>query len=272
MAPKTASEAKIENGSRRLEVLGIYIDALSLNEAVALVETWVAEGRRTFAIFRDVHGLMLCQRDASLRAAHLSAGMVATDGMPLAFLARRAFGADVGRVYGPDFMDLFCRSTTPRGYRHFLFGSAPETVARLREALIMRAPGLNIVGTLSPPFRPLSDLENKQIVTAINEARPDIVWVGLGTPKQELWMMGNVGKIEAAAMLGVGAAFDFLSGTKPQAPRWIRQSGFEWAYRLASEPRRLAKRYFTCLPSFIATIAMQRAFSAIRCIGKPHQT
>jgi N-acetylglucosaminyldiphosphoundecaprenol N-acetyl-beta-D-mannosaminyltransferase len=239
-------------------VLGVNLDALNLPDAVALVESWIAEKRRSFAIFRDVHGVMLCQRDEKLRAAHLAAGMVATDGMPLVWLARRAFGPKIGRVYGPDFMELFCRSTAVKGYRHYFYGSRPETVKRLVDVLCAMAPGMVVAGTLSPPFRQLSPEERQTIVRTINEARPDVVWVGLSTPKQELWMMDQLGKIEAPAMLGVGAAFDFLSGTKPQAPRWMRQSGLEWAFRLATEPGRLAKRYFVNLPAFIIAIFAQR--------------
>ena len=243
---------------RRIDVLGINVDALNLPDAVALVESWIAEKRNSFAIFRDVHGVILCQRDEKLRAAHLAAGMVATDGMPLVWLARGAFGPKIGRVYGPDFMELFCRSTAAKRYRHYFYGSRPETVERLVGALRAMAPGMVVAGTLSPPFRPLSPEEHQAIVRTINEARPDVVWVGLSTPKQELWMMDQLGKIEAPAMLGVGAAFDFVSGTKPQAPRWMRQSGLEWMFRLATEPGRLAKRYFVNLPAFVVAIVAQR--------------
>jgi N-acetylglucosaminyldiphosphoundecaprenol N-acetyl-beta-D-mannosaminyltransferase len=268
MAQGSASMSRpaiIEESRRRLDVLGIEVDALNLPAAVALVESWIARKQHSFAIFRDVHGVMLCRRDEKLRAAHLAAGMVATDGMPLMWLARGAFGSEVGRVYGPDFMELFCRSTAAKGYRHFFYGSTPKTVSRLVGALSAKAPGLVVAGTLSPPFRPLTREEDEEIVRTINAARPDVVWVGLSTPKQELWMLEHLGRIDAAAMLGVGAAYDFLSGNKPQAPRWIRQSGFEWAFRLITEPRRLARRYFRNLPAFVVAVAAQRlGFRAAR--------
>jgi N-acetylglucosaminyldiphosphoundecaprenol N-acetyl-beta-D-mannosaminyltransferase len=250
-APSVGSEPT--NARRLVNILGVDVDASNLTEAVVRVEQWIAERRRSFIIFRDVHGLMRCQNDVSFRAAHAASHFVATDGMPLVWMARRAHGPTIGRVYGPDFMKLFLEITGGK-YRHYFFGSTPETIEKLVASIRLNVPDLVVAGIYSPPFRPLSDAEDAEIVRTINEARPDVVWVGLGTPKQELWMHAHRGRLEAPALMGVGAAFDFLAGTKPQAPRWVRQNGLEWVFRLATEPRRLTGRYFTYLPAFVVAI------------------
>ena len=163
--------------------------------------------------------------------------------MPLVWLSRaRGFGY-VNRVYGPDLMLALCERSLSKGYRHFLYGGAPGVPEKLAENLKRRFPGLDVVGTYSPPFRPLTHEEDERVVRMINEAGPDIVWVGLSTPKQERWMAGHIGRLEAPVLIGVGAAFDFHSGVKRQAPRWMQRSGLEWLFRLLTEPRRLWRRY-----------------------------
>jgi N-acetylglucosaminyldiphosphoundecaprenol N-acetyl-beta-D-mannosaminyltransferase len=150
-----------------------------------------------------------------------------------------------------------CALSLERGHRHYFYGGSPEVVERLVSRLTKRYPGLVVAGHRSPPFRPMSEEEDAADVAAINEATPDYVWVGLGMPKQEKWMASHVGKIHATALIGVGAAFDFHAGTKPRAPRWMQRSGFEWLFRLVSEPRRLAHRYLIDNSIFVACTLRQ---------------
>jgi N-acetylglucosaminyldiphosphoundecaprenol N-acetyl-beta-D-mannosaminyltransferase len=147
------------------------------------------------------------------------------------------------RVYGPDLMLLLCEEAAKRGWRCFLYGGATGVPEQLMEVLEKRFPGLQIVGTYSPPFRPLTAEEDEAVCAMINAAKPDIVWVGLGSPKQDIWMYEHREKLDVSVMHGVGAAFDFLTGRVKQAPRWMMNAGLEWLFRLLQEPRRLWKRY-----------------------------
>jgi N-acetylglucosaminyldiphosphoundecaprenol N-acetyl-beta-D-mannosaminyltransferase len=182
-------------------------------------------------------------RDPELRRIFNASGMTTPDGMAIVWLLRLQGHRRVSRVYGPDLMLEVCRAGVAKGYRHFLYGGDEGVANRLAQALVERFPGLRIAGTHTPPFRALTDDEDLQVIAKINASGADIVWVGLSTPKQEWWMAGHLGKIDAPVMVGVGAAFDFLSGRKPQAPLWIQRSGLEWLFRLATEPRRLWPRY-----------------------------
>ena len=148
-------------------------------------------------------------------------------------------------------VDFICSNSAANGYRHFLYGGDKEIPAKLADRLSQKYPGLEIVGTCSPPFRPLTPEEDEAIIKQINESKADIVWVGIGSPKQEYWMAAHLGHLDAPVMIGVGAAFDFLAGAKKQAPRWIQRSGFEWMFRLVTEPRRLWRRYLKVIPLFV---------------------
>jgi len=226
---------------RRVNVLGVGVSALTMQRAVDTIEQWISQRARHYVCVTGVHGIMESQRDEALRSIHNKAGLVTPDGMPLVWLARRQ-DRSVERVYGPDLMLALCERAAACGYRVFFYGSSETTLARLTTNLERRFPGLMIAGSYAPPFRPLTDEEDAQIVERINESRADIVWVGLSTPKQERWMHAHVGRVQAAALIGVGAAFDFHAGLKPQAPRWMQRSGLEWLFRLATEPRRLGRR------------------------------
>jgi len=182
---------------------------------------------------------MECQRDPELRRIYNASGMTTPDGMPLVWLSRLHGYHHVDRVYGPDLMLALCERSVKRGYRHFFYGGAEGVPEHLAARLQSRFPGLIVAGTYSPPFRPLRPEEDEQIVQLINETSPDIVWVGLGSPKQERWMAEHIDRLTAPVLIGVGAAFDFHTGRKPQAPRWMQRSGLEWLFRLLTEPRRL---------------------------------
>jgi N-acetylglucosaminyldiphosphoundecaprenol N-acetyl-beta-D-mannosaminyltransferase len=201
---------------------------------------------------------MQSQWSDQFRAIHNGAGMVTPDGMPLVMLARRERGALVDRVYGPDLLMAACEHSAARGYRHFFYGGNDGIAEQLAAKLQARFPGLQIAGTYCPPFRPTTAEEDAEIVAMLNAARPDFIWVGLSTPKQEHWMAKFRPKLDAAVLLGIGAAFDFHSGNKPQAPRFIQRSGFEWLFRLASEPKRLWPRYRRVIPGFLYRLALQK--------------
>jgi N-acetylglucosaminyldiphosphoundecaprenol N-acetyl-beta-D-mannosaminyltransferase len=165
-----------------------------------------------------------------------------------------AGATDMQQVCGPELLPAVCARAAERGWTAFLYGGAPDVPERLRDRLVAAFPGLQIVGTCSPPFRPLTPDEDDAIVQLINAVEPDIVWVGLSTPKQERWMAAHIGRVRAPVLVGVGAAFDIHAGLRRQPPAWIRRSGLEWAYRLAVEPRRLGPRYLKNNPRFLWTI------------------
>jgi N-acetylglucosaminyldiphosphoundecaprenol N-acetyl-beta-D-mannosaminyltransferase len=210
--------------------------------------------QRGYFCHADAHQLLAARDRGDVLAALKAATLVCPDGMPLVWLGRRR-GYDVGRTYGPDFMNALVARTaawTDRPCRHFLFGSSEAVLERLAAALSRRAPGVTIAGTLSPPFGAWDEATDERHRAAINGSRADVVWVSLGAPRQELWMHRNRPYLDAPLLSGVGAAFDFLSGNKPQAPRWLRRSGLEWAFRLGTEPGRLARRYARTVPRFAA--------------------
>jgi N-acetylglucosaminyldiphosphoundecaprenol N-acetyl-beta-D-mannosaminyltransferase len=244
---------------RRVNILGVGVTPLDLPQAVATLDRWREDGRRDYVCCVSVHGIVTAQRDREIREALNRAGLATEDGMPLVWWCRWAGFARAGRVCGSDLLDAMCALAVQRGHRHYVYGGSPHVVEQLVSGLRQRYPGLVIAGYRSPPFRPLSAEEDAADVAAINSARPDFVWVGLGMPKQEKWMATHVGRIEATALIGVGAAFDFHAGTKPRAPRWMQRSGLEWLFRLISEPRRLAGRYLIDNTIFLAHGARQLA-------------
>jgi N-acetylglucosaminyldiphosphoundecaprenol N-acetyl-beta-D-mannosaminyltransferase len=225
--------------------------------AVEVIDGWIRRRERCYVCVTGVHGVMESRRDRSLLDVHNASGLTVPDGMPLVWACHRAGVPEVRRVYGPDLMRTMCSLAPSRGWRMFLYGATPDVVQRLTASLGETNPGLRIVGSFCPPFRELSADEKDEAVRTINRANPDIVWVGLSTPKQERWMAENRPRLEAPVLIGVGAAFDFVSGVKKQAPAWLQRAGLEWGYRMLSEPRRLWKRYARNNPAFIAAIVRQ---------------
>lgn len=244
------------NGERA-DILGVGVSAINMEDAVALIEHWIATRVPTYVCVTSVHGIIESLGHPRLRKIHNDAGLVTPDGMPLVWMSRWLGFDRTRRVYGPDLMRTLTTLSVSRGYRHFYYGGDHGVADRLKQTLIRSHPGLQVVGTLTPPFRPLSPEEDDAVIAQINAAKPDIVWVGLSTPKQEFWMAAHVGRLDAPVLIGVGAAFDFLAGTKKQAPRWMRRSGLEWLFRLLQEPRRLWRRYFTSVPQFMILAGQQ---------------
>jgi N-acetylglucosaminyldiphosphoundecaprenol N-acetyl-beta-D-mannosaminyltransferase len=243
---------------RRVEVLGVKISGIDIMSAVDAIDRWIADRTPSYVCVTGVHGVMESQRDPALRRIHNEAGLVTPDGMPLVWLARARGCPHVRRVYGPDLMLAVCERSLQTGHRHFLFGGGPGVPELLSERLQARFEGLHVVGTWSPPFRPLSEAEDQDVVDRIDHSGADIVWVGLGTPKQERWMASHVGRLKAPVLIGVGAAFDFHAGLKRQAPVWMRESGLEWLFRMIQEPRRLGPRYLANNPRFLLLLLAER--------------
>jgi N-acetylglucosaminyldiphosphoundecaprenol N-acetyl-beta-D-mannosaminyltransferase len=239
-------------------VLDVPLAITDYERALDWIDAAVAAGARAYVCVAAVHTVMESREDAELRAAVDGAAFTVPDGQPLAW-ALRALGHEIdGRVYGPELMARACQRAARSGQRHYLYGGRDgDALARLRARLEERHPGLRIAGGHAPPFRELSEPELDAIAAEINAAQPDVVWVGIGVPKQEKWMAAMRSRLEAPVLIGVGAAFDFHAGLIPQAPAWMQRAGLEWLFRLAQEPRRLWRRYARHNPRFVAAFARQ---------------
>jgi N-acetylglucosaminyldiphosphoundecaprenol N-acetyl-beta-D-mannosaminyltransferase len=239
-----------------VNVLGVNVSPVNMAQAVETIAGWIELRQCQYVTVTPAHAVMDAYHDPELRRIFNVSGMTTPDGVAIVWLLKLQGQRQVSRVYGPDLMLEVCRSGLARGWRHYLYGGAEGVAERLAESLTQRLPGLVIVGTHTPPFREMTGPEDRAVVEKINAARADVLWVGLSTPKQERWMAAHLGQVKAPVMVGVGAAFDFLSGLKPQAPRWMQRSGLEWLFRLGSEPRRLWPRYRQ-YPTFVWLAALQ---------------
>lgn len=239
----------------RYNVLGVSVSALTLPQARDLVVGVRGHLRRGYICLGTAHGLTEARRDPELRRIYNAAWLTTPDGMPLVWLGPRG----VERVYGPDLMLAVCDAGRATGVRHFLCGGVPGVAEELSRRLRARFPGIEIVGTFTPPFRELDAAETTALQTEVSRTRPDVIWVGLSSPKQEKFMARHWRELDAGVLIGVGAAFDFHSGRVRQAPRWIQRSGFEWLFRLGTEPRRLGPRYLKTNPLFVLRVLAQKA-------------
>ena len=238
----------------RINVLGVGVSAINLESGRRIVAEAVRQRTRGYITITGVHGVMEAQDDPKLKTIFNRAFLVTPDGMPLVWMSWMAGKKHVGRVYGPDLMLEVC--AVP-GVRHFLYGGSNGTVLLLERKLKERFPAIQIVGTYEPPWRPLEPGEEAALKEQVRQACPDVLWVGLSTPKQERFMAEYLPKLEVTLMVGVGAAFDFHSGKVKQAPRWMQYAGLEWFYRLCQEPRRLWRRYLRNNPRFLYRAACQ---------------
>ncbi len=239
----------------QVDVLGVPVSAATREGALDVMARWIESGNHQYVTFTGVHGVMESQKHAAVLEAHRAAGMVSCDGMPLVWICRRLGFPQAERVYGPDLMLALAERARRKGWGVFLYGASASTSERLVDVLARRYTGLRIAGAIAPPFRELTPDEDAAAVAEINASKPEIVFVGLSTPKQERWMANHVGRLNAKVMLGVGAAFDYHAGTISQAPSWMQRSGLEWLYRVRTEPRRLAGRYLRNNPAFLLGIA-----------------
>lgn len=242
----------------RAEVVGTPISMTSYEEVLDVVAERPPD-RATVVCVCTVHSVMTARRRPELARALHDADVTTPDGVPLVWALRAMAHRGQTRVYGPDLMVAALARGVPSGWRHYFYGATASTLSALRAAAERRAPGIVVAGAHAPPFRALSRQEELREYERIRAARPDVVWVGLGMPKQELWMHRAAPHLPGVALLGVGAAFDFLAGTKRQAPRWLQRAGLEWLFRLAHEPRRLWRRYVFNNPAYLVLLAAQLA-------------
>jgi len=228
---------------KTINLLGVNVSRVSLALAAQQIYAWVGQKKRTYVCVAPVSTLVEARRDPSYLEAVNTAGMVTPDGMPVVWLARARGCGDINRTYGPDLMLETCNYGQKLGLRHFFYGGTEATLKKLEQKLHELYPQILIVGSYAPGFSPKVWQESKEVIDRINNSAADIIWVGLGSPKQDFWMQLHRHLLNAPVMVGAGAAFDFCSGAKPQAPRWMQPLGLEWFFRLCCEPRRLWKRY-----------------------------
>ena len=242
-----------------VDVLGVPLALTDYDRTMDWMDATIAERRRGYLIPAAVHAVMVAHEDAETRAAMLGESALSVpDGQPLVWAMKLLGRRDASRVYGPELMARYCERAAGNGTRMFLYGGRNQgALVQLALNLRRRHPGIKIVGGYSPPFRDLDGEERQAIADEINRTRADVVWVGIGQPKQEKWMAQMQDAVDAPVMVGVGAAFDFHAGLVPQAPAWMQSVGLEWVFRLAHEPRRLWRRYARYNPLFVVRFARQ---------------
>src|SRR5437867_810062 len=241
----------------RANVLGVGVHAIDIERAVDRIERALAGGERGYVCVTGVHGVMEAQNDPEFKDILNRSLLTVPDGMPTVWVGKLVGFKSMKRVFGPDLMVEVCARSVRNGYTHFLYGGAPGVAKQLKCALLSRFPGINVVGTYTPPFRPLNEAEFRELKDMIGELNPDFFWVGLSTPKQERFMAANVHQLATKVMIGVGAAFDIHTGRLRDAPDWVKNLGLQWIHRLVQEPTRLWKRYLKNNSRFMWKIALQ---------------
>jgi len=250
----------------KVPILGIPLALTDYERTMDWIDETVAAGGRGYVSAAAVHLVMVSQEDTDTRDAVLGCSLAVPDGQPLVW-AMRSLGHDASRVYGPDLMARYCARSAKTGTRMYLYGGRNQgALVQLALNLRQRYPGVKIVGGYSPPFRALTDEETDRLIDDINGCGADVVWVGIGQPKQEKWMADFRDRLDPPVLIGVGAAFDFHAGLVPQAPDWMQRMGLEWLYRLAHEPRRLWRRYLRYNPRFISGFVRQ--YTRSRLLGR----
>lgn len=243
--------------TRASVILGVRFDLIDYRRVFEAIAQWRARGERHYVTITNPHSVMLCRRDGEMGRATRDASLTLPDGVGIVLAARVLGYEHGGRVAGPELVLRCCDWGREAGLRHYFYGGAPGVAETMIERLSAAYPGMTVAGHYSPPYRKLSCEEDAAMVEQINATQPDVVWIGLGAPKQEKWMAEHAGRVAAAAMVGVGAAFDFHSGRVKWAPAWMRRSGLEWLFRLASEPGRMWRRNLDS-PAFLAGVVWQR--------------
>jgi N-acetylglucosaminyldiphosphoundecaprenol N-acetyl-beta-D-mannosaminyltransferase len=247
----------MKNCYKRVNVLGVGISVTNMEDTLNTIQRWIDQKERRYVCVTGVHGIMECQKDEELRRIHNNSGLTVPDGMPMVWAGLLRGFSDMGRVYGPDLMLKVCNLSEERGYSHFLYGGKEGVAEELKHYLSQWFPGINIVGTYTPPFRPLNDAEEAELTELVARLRPDCFWVGLSTPKQERFMATFLDKLDAKVMFGVGAAFDIHTFKINDAPVWMKKSGLQWFHRLLQEPGRLWRRYVFNNSMFLYRITFQ---------------
>ncbi len=235
----------------KAHILGVHTDAQTFTQAITQLAQWAASPTRHYVCTCPVYTLMMCHENPDVKQAVNDADMVTADGMPVVWVQRQRGFPQAERVYGPDVMLALCEKTAGTGLRHFFWGGQAGVADQLVGRLKTQFPRLRVAGTYSPPIADLESQPDPAVIERLNASQADIIWVGLGSPKQDLWMSLYRPALSAPLLIGVGAAFDMLAGVRSQAPRWMQRSGLEWMFRLAQEPRRLARRYLVYNPLFV---------------------
>lgn len=254
----------------RFRILGIPVSVVDLPRATEILVGWAARDCVRTVFVREVASLMAAVKEKHLADLHDEADLVVADGMPLVWVGKmRGFGNEIGRVPGADLVASVCSHSLSAGQSHYFFGGKPGVAEKLAACLTGCYPGLRVAGTYSPPMRTIGsdfELDAEAIVEIerIRQTNPDFVWVGISSPKQEFWIMKAAPLLGRGVIIGVGAAFDFHSGTVKRAPRWMRDNGLEWAHRLFAEPRRLWWRYLVLAPQFVLRVALELSLKALR--------
>ena len=259
MASPEITEQKASGEIPRVDVLGVKVSAINFPQSVALADEAIRSGKSGYICVTGVHGVMEAQRDSEFMQILNSAYINTPDGMPMSWVGWASGFPTMDRVYGPDFMLAMCELSAKRGYRNFLLGGKPGVAQELKSSLKTRFPGLNVVGTYTPPFRQLTSKEETLLFRYVHDVKPDIIWVGLSTPKQERFMSRYAAYLGVPLMVGVGAAFDIHTGQAHDAPNWMKRSGLQWLHRLVQEPRRLGPRYLQNNPRFLYLVGRQLA-------------
>ncbi|WP_328322335.1 WecB/TagA/CpsF family glycosyltransferase [Kribbella sp. NBC_00382] len=234
----------------RVDVLGIHVSVTDMEHTVGTFARWIDGGERHLVCVSDMNALLHARADKQLTEVYNTSGMTLPDGMPLVWAGKKAGFDRMDRVCGPDLIERVMAEAEQRGWSQYFYGGADGVAEKLRDTFTAKHPGLKVAGVYSPPYRALTAEEDDEIVARLNEANPDIIWVGLGAPKQERWMAEHRDRLDAAILIGVGAAFDFHTGRLDRAPDWMQRAGLEWSYRLYKEPRRLWRRYVLGIPRF----------------------
>ena len=246
-------------GLPRCNILGVGVHAIAMGDAVRTMEETVRAGGKGYVCVTGVHGISEAQRDPGLRGILNRALLNVPDGKPPVWVGHWYGHAAMDRVYGPDLMLEVCRVSAEKGYTHFFYGGKAGVAEELAAVLQSRFAGLRVVGTYTPPFRPLTAEESTALRAQVAAARPDFFWVGLSTPKQEHFMAEFSEQLDCRVMCGVGAAFDLHTGRMQDAPHWMKRAGLQWFHRMLQEPRRLGRRYMVNNPRFVLSILAQVA-------------
>jgi N-acetylglucosaminyldiphosphoundecaprenol N-acetyl-beta-D-mannosaminyltransferase len=257
-SPQPQPQAVERPSVRTRTVLDVPVSVTDYEQAMATMDSLVETRETGYVCAAPVHALMVARDDPEMLEALHRATLVVPDGMPLVWASNLLGERMSDRVYGPELMSRYSDRCAARGHRVWLYGGRDQgALAQLTLRLRQRHPGISIVGGWSPPFRPLTKQEEDELIEQINQDQPDVLWVGIGVPKQEKWMMRMRERLDVPVMCGVGAAFDFHAGRVSMAPRWMQDRGLEWVYRIGQEPRRLLKRYLTTNPRFVVAFARQ---------------
>lgn len=249
---------KKDVSSDKCNILDVGVNAVNIPLVLTCIEHAIFEHTKGYICATPVHSIMVAQDDHNYKSVLNNAFLCVPDGMPLVWLGKLAGHKSIGRVYGPDLMRAVFDKSRDGSWTHYLYGSDPATLGTLKSCLSETYPEVSIVGQHAPPFRPLSDDEFASLQADVTRCQPDIFWVGLGAPKQDIFMAETLALLDTTVMVGVGAAFDFLAGTMKEAPVWMQRSGLQWAYRLYREPGRLWRRYLINNPRFVFMLLRQK--------------